>query len=64
MLVFGTQIHIVTFIFIVMEAGMCMFQLFYYLFRPQELNRLLYLILLTLMLFYNITGGLFPDPKI
>jgi len=41
-----------------------MFQLFYYLFRPQELNRLLYLILLTLMLFYNITGGLFPDPKI
>ncbi|MDP9077763.1 MAG: helix-turn-helix transcriptional regulator [Bacteroidota bacterium] len=64
MLVFGTQIHIVTFIFIIMEAGMCMFQLFYYLFRPQDLNRLLYLILLTLMLFYNITGGLFPDPKI
>jgi len=64
MLVFGTQIHIVTFIFIILETGMFMFQLFYYLFRPQDRNRLLYLILLTLMLFYNITGGLFPDPKI
>ncbi|MXV52025.1 LuxR family transcriptional regulator [Pedobacter sp. HMF7647] len=64
MLVFGTQIHIVTFIFILLEAGMFLFQLFYYLFRPQDKNRLLYLILLILLLFYNITGGLFPDPKI
>jgi DNA-binding CsgD family transcriptional regulator len=64
MLVFGTQIHIVTFIFILLETGMFMFQVFYYLFRPQEKARLYYLILLGLMLFYNITGGLFPDPKI
>jgi DNA-binding CsgD family transcriptional regulator len=61
MLVFGTQIHIVTFIFIVLETGMFLFQLFYYLFRPQDQQRKLYLILLLLMLFYNITGGLFPD---
>lgn len=64
MLVFGTQIHIVTFIFILLEMGMFIFQLFYYLFRPQDLQRKLYLILLALMLFYNITGGLFPDPNI
>jgi len=64
MLVFGTQIHIVTFIFILLEAGMFIFQLFYYLFRPQDKIRLWYLILMSLMLFYNITGGLFPDPKI
>lgn len=64
MLVFGTQIHIVTFIFILLEAGMLLFQLFYYLFRPRDKNRLLYLILLILLLVYNITGGLFPDPKI
>jgi DNA-binding CsgD family transcriptional regulator len=63
MLVFGTQIHIVTFIFIVMETGMFIFQFFYYLFRPQDKIRMWYLILLGLMLFYNITGGLFPDPK-
>jgi DNA-binding CsgD family transcriptional regulator len=64
MLVFGTQIHIVTLIFILLEAGMLFFQFFYYLFRPQDISRKLYLILLILMLFYNITGGLFPDPKI
>jgi len=64
MLVFGTQIHIVTLIFILLETGMFIFQLFYYLFRPQDMQRKLYLILLGLMLFYNITGGLFPDPQI
>ncbi len=64
MLVFGTQIHIVTFIFIILEMGMFIFQFFYYLFRPQDKIRLWYLLLLFLMLFYNITGGLFPDPKI
>jgi len=64
MLVFGTQIHIVTFIFIALETGMFIFQFFYYLFRPEDKTRLWYLILLFLMLFYNITGGLFPDPKL
>jgi DNA-binding CsgD family transcriptional regulator len=43
---------------------MFIFQFFYYLFRPQDLSRKWYLILLGLMLFYNITGGLFPDPQI
>lgn len=64
MLVFHTQIHIVTFIFIVLETIMFLFQLFYYLFRPEDKARLYYLILLALLLFYNITGGLFPDPNI
>ena len=64
MLVFGTQIQIVTFIFIVLEFCMFIFQIFYYLFRPQDSRRLWYLLLLFLFQFYNITGGLFPDPKI
>jgi len=64
MLVFGTQIHIVTFIFIVLEFCMFIFQIFYYLFRPEDRGRLWYLLLLLLFQFYNITGGLFPDPKI
>lgn len=64
MLVFGTQVHIVTFIFIVLEFIMFCFQFIYYLFRPQDKPRKWYLILLALMLFYNITGGLFPDPTI
>ena len=64
MLVFGTQVHIVTFIFIVLEFIMFCFQFIYYLFRPQDKPRKWYLILLALMLFYNITGWLFPDPNI
>jgi len=64
MLVFGTQIHIVTFIFILLEAGMLVFQSALYFLRLQDVNRGLYLLLLFLMLFYNITGGLFPDPAI
>lgn len=64
MLVFGTQIHIVTFIFIVLEFCMFIFQIFYYLFRPQDKSRLWYLLLLFLFQLYNITGGLFPDPKL
>jgi DNA-binding CsgD family transcriptional regulator len=64
MLVFGTQIHMVTFIFILLETCMFIFQLAYYSLRPQDKNRMWYLILLILMLFYNITGGLFPDPAI
>ncbi|MDO3641526.1 LuxR C-terminal-related transcriptional regulator [Mucilaginibacter sp. L3T2-6] len=34
------------------------------MFRPQDKSRLWYLLLLFLFQFYNITGGLFPDPKI
>jgi DNA-binding CsgD family transcriptional regulator len=64
MLVFHTQIHIVTFIFIVLETIMFVFQLFYYLFRPEDKARFYYLILLILLLFYNVTGGLFPDASI
>jgi len=47
-----------------LEFCMFIFQIFYYLFRPQDSRRLWYLLLLFLFQFYNITGGLFPDPKI
>lgn len=64
MLVFGTQMHIVTFVFVVLEIAMFFYQLIYYLSRPQEKNRYWYLILLFLLILYNITGGLFPDENI
>lgn len=64
MLVFGTEMHIVTFIFVVLELLMFVFQLSYYLIKPQDEYRKWYLILLLLLIFYNITGGLFPDPNI
>jgi DNA-binding CsgD family transcriptional regulator len=64
MLVYGTQCHLITFIFIILELMMLSYQLAYYLSRPQDRRRLWYLLLLILMILYNVTGGLFPDPKI
>ncbi|WP_276347956.1 helix-turn-helix transcriptional regulator [Daejeonella sp. JGW-45] len=64
MLVFGTEMHIVTFVFALLEIIMFFYQLIYYLSRPQDESRKWYLILLFLLIIYNITGGLFPDPKL
>lgn len=64
MLVFGTEMHIVTFVFVLLEIVMFFYQLVYYLSRPQDKSRMWYLILLFLLIIYNITGGLFPDPRI
>ncbi|TKB99154.1 helix-turn-helix transcriptional regulator [Pedobacter cryophilus] len=64
MTVFGTEMHIVTFNFVVIEIVMFLYQLQYYLYRPQDKQRSWFLVLLLLLIFYNITGGLFPDPNI
>ncbi len=64
MLVFGTEMHLVTLIFIILEVIMFFYQLVYYLYRPEDKNRFWYLTLLFLLITYNITGGLFPDPNI
>jgi len=64
MLVFGTQIHLVTFIFIALEFCMLIFQVARYIYQPQDEHRGWFMTLLFLYLLYNITGGLFPDPKI
>ncbi|WPV02143.1 helix-turn-helix transcriptional regulator [Mucilaginibacter sp. cycad4] len=63
-LIFGTQIEEITAIFIILEFCMFLLQLSVYALRPQDKNRGWFLLLLFLMLLYNITGGLFPDPKI
>lgn len=63
MLVFGTQVHIVTFLFIIAEGLMFLIEaVIYVIWRDKR--RGWYVVLLTLLLLYNITGGLFPDPKI
>ncbi|ASZ13227.1 hypothetical protein CK934_20805 [Chitinophaga sp. MD30] len=60
----GTEMHLITFFFVVIEMVMFLYQMIYYLSRPRDKSRLWYLILLVLLLGYNITGGLFPDPAI
>ncbi|WP_324366531.1 helix-turn-helix transcriptional regulator [Pedobacter sp.] len=55
--------HVITFIFSILEFAMFCYQLIHYLSRPEDRSRFWYLILLFLLIVYNITGGLFPDPK-
>jgi len=63
-LLWGTQVELITGIFIALEFCMFLFQLASYFYWPEDKNRGWFLLLLVLMLLYNITGGLFPDPKI
>jgi len=60
----GTEMHVATFIFVVLDLLMLSFQLPLYLMRPEDNGRYWYLIVLTLYIVYNITGGLFPDPNL
>lgn len=60
----GTQMHMVTFAITAFEVAMLFFQVIYYLERTSDKKRLLYLVLLVFVIFYNITSGLFPDENI
>ena len=64
MLVFGTELHIVTFLIIVLEFVFFLYQIIHYLSRRSDKNRLYYLILLYLLIQYNLLSGLLPDKNI
>lgn len=64
MLVFGTQMHVVTFIFVSIEIVIFFYLLIYRLARPDDKTILLNIILIFLLITYNITGGLLPDTKL
>jgi DNA-binding CsgD family transcriptional regulator len=60
----NTEMHMVTFAIIVFEVAVLFFQVVYFLERPSDQKRLLYLILLVSFILYNTTSGLFPDANI
>ena len=64
MLVFGTQMHILTFLFVSMEVVILFFLIIFRLARPDDKTVLLNMVLIFLLLVYNILGGLLPDPNI
>src|ERR1700744_3600012 len=64
MLVFGTQMHIVTLAFVCTELVILFYLTIYKLSRPDDKKAILNIWLILLLLVYNITGGLFPDPKL
>ena len=62
--VFGTEMHIITFLITCIEAILFFVSLVHYFERPSDSPRLWILLLFTFVLFYNISGGLFPDPSL
>lgn len=64
MLVFHTQLHIITFLIILLEMVFFCHQIIYYLSRPSDKNRFYFLILLYLLIQHNLIGGLLPDTNI
>jgi signal transduction histidine kinase/DNA-binding NarL/FixJ family response regulator len=64
MLVFHTELHIITFLIILLEMVFFCHQIIYFLSRPSDKNRLYFLILLYLLIQHNLIGGLLPDPNI
>ena len=62
--VFNTQMHWLTLVLIFIEFPLFIVQLFLYLLRPGDRQRLWYMILLALLIKFNIFNGLFPDPSL
>ncbi|MEJ5996263.1 helix-turn-helix transcriptional regulator [Pedobacter sp. Du54] len=63
MLVFNSEMHVLTFIICILEFGMFCYQLVYFLFNPQDKSRGWYMLLLLLLLVYNVAGGLLPNAR-
>jgi len=64
MLVFETQMHIITFFFVSVEVVIFFYLVIFRLARPDDRTVFLNIALIFLLLIYNITGGLLPDPKL
>ena len=64
MLLPGTQMHIVTFIFVCIEIVIFFYLAIYRLARPDDKTTFQNIILISLLLTYNIAGGLLPDPNL
>jgi signal transduction histidine kinase/DNA-binding NarL/FixJ family response regulator len=64
MLIPGTQMHIITFIFVSIEIVIFFYLLIYKLARPDDKTTFLNVVLIFLLITYNVTGGLLPDPNL
>jgi signal transduction histidine kinase/DNA-binding NarL/FixJ family response regulator len=60
----GTQMHIITFIFVCIELVIFFYLIIYRLARPDDRIAFLNIVLIFLLIIYNVTGGLLPDPNL
>jgi len=59
MLLLGTQMYVITFVFVCIEIVILFYLVIYKLARPDDKKAILNIWLVLLLLIYNITGGLF-----
>ncbi len=64
MLLPGTQMHIVTFIFVCIELVIFFYLLIYRIARPDDKTAYLNILLIFFLIVYNVTGGLLPDTNL
>jgi signal transduction histidine kinase/DNA-binding NarL/FixJ family response regulator len=60
----GTQMHLVTLIFVCIEIVIFFYLLIYRIARPDDKTTYLNIILICLLIIYNVTGGLLPDKQL
>ena len=64
MLVPGTQMHIVTFLFVCFESVLFFYLVIYKLARPVDRTTRLNIVLIFLLMVFNLASGLLPDPNL
>ena len=63
-LVFGTQMAITTFVFVCIEFIFLLLMFVFRTERPVNDNQTRNIVMISLLIIYNITGGLLPDPQL
>lgn len=64
MLLPGTQMHIITFLFICIETVILLYLVIYRIARPDDKSTILNIVLILLLILYNVTGGFLPDSNL
>jgi signal transduction histidine kinase/DNA-binding NarL/FixJ family response regulator len=64
MLVPGTQMHIITFLFACFESVLFFYLVIYKLSRPGDKTTILNITLIFLLIIFNLASGLLPDPNL
>lgn len=60
----GTQMHLITFLFVCIETVILFYLLIYRLARPDDKNSWLNILLIAVLLTYNLTSGFLPDSNL
>uniref|UniRef100_UPI0007867BAE helix-turn-helix domain-containing protein n=1 Tax=Aquimarina longa TaxID=1080221 RepID=UPI0007867BAE len=61
---FGTEMHLITFVILIFQVLVLFAQLLFYFSRPEDTSRLRFLTLIIIYIIHNLLAGLLPDKRI